>query len=117
METFHLNIMVQLILTYGSPKVIQTSDQMTRLQMFFYRNLYYTDFGHQYIVRMGMDGSNSNIIVKENITWPNGIALDEPAKKIYWLDAKTRSIEQADLDGSNRKVSNLLTFKLLYILV
>lgn len=45
------------------------------------------------IERAALDGSSRSILVKEKLGWPNGIALDVDAKKLYWCDAKTDSIE------------------------
>ena len=43
-------------------------------------------------------------IITENITWPNGIALDVPEQRIYWCDAKWNRIESANVDGTDRKI-------------
>ena len=54
-----------------------------------------------------MDGSpNTRIkLIKNDIVWPNGITLDIPQGKIYWIDAKLKRIEVADMiDGKNRQI-------------
>lgn len=51
-----------------------------------------------------MDGSNRNVIVEENIGWPNGIAIDVDAQRIYFCDAKLDRIEMINVDGSGRRV-------------
>jgi len=43
-------------------------------------------------------------IIDKNIVWPNGLTLDLIQRKLYWIDAKLRSLEVADLDGNNRKL-------------
>ncbi len=71
--------------------------------------MYWTDWGdHPKIERAGMDGLERHVIVRSNLTWPNGLAIDYSEMRLYWVDAGTKSIEYADLDGQNRKVSNLL---------
>lgn len=42
--------------------------------------------------------------ITENIHWPNGLALDRPADRLYWNDAKLSTIESIHLDGTKRKI-------------
>lgn len=44
------------------------------------------------------------IIVGDNLKWPNGLAIDRPAGRLYWNDAKRMTIESSDLDGKDRRV-------------
>ncbi len=68
--------------------------------------MYWTDWGdHSKIERAGMDGLDRTVIVRTNLTWPNGLALDYDELRLYWVDAYTKKIEYSDLDGQNRKVS------------
>lgn len=70
------------------------------------RWLYFSDWGtHPKIERIGMDGNlnSRTTIVKDNIQWPNGLCLDYANEKVYWIDAKLKSIFAAELDGSNVK--------------
>lgn len=55
------------------------------------------------IERAYMDGSERKVIIKEGVFWPNGLAIDYPAARIYWADAKHHVIESARFDGSERK--------------
>ncbi|XP_014248480.1 low-density lipoprotein receptor-related protein 6 isoform X2 [Cimex lectularius] len=55
------------------------------------------------IERAGLDGSMRTLLVHDHLGWPNGIALDHPAKKLYWCDAKTDKIEVINYDGTDRK--------------
>lgn len=57
------------------------------------------------IERAGMDGNQDSreIIVADNIFWPNGLTLDYEDSKIYWVDAKLHYIHSCDFDGSNRR--------------
>lgn len=50
-----------------------------------------------------MDGSAQQALVSENIHWPNGLALDWPNDRLYWVDAKQQLIESCKLDGSDRR--------------
>ncbi|KAG5887972.1 hypothetical protein JTB14_035046 [Gonioctena quinquepunctata] len=68
-------------------------------------SMYWSEWGEQpKIERADMDGTNRFVVASRNLTWPNGLAVDHPAGKIYWTDAGSRSIEFANLDGSNRKI-------------
>ncbi len=51
-----------------------------------------------------MDGTHREVIVKDRINWPNGLAVDVDTQRIYWCDAKTDMIETAAADGSDRRV-------------
>ena len=52
-----------------------------------------------------MDGTDRHILVQgDGLTWPNGLSIDYHAKKLYWADARTDSIECVDFDGTNRTV-------------
>lgn len=55
------------------------------------------------IERAFMDGSGRKIIATDGVFWPNGLAIDYPAGKIYWADAKHHVIESCQYDGTNRK--------------
>ena len=67
--------------------------------------MYWSDWGvHAKIERSWMDGSSRQVLVKEDIGWPNGIALDVDEQTLYWCDAKTDRIESINVDGTNRKV-------------
>lgn len=52
-----------------------------------------------------MDGSNHIILVNgSDIGWPNGLAIDFDGNYVYWVDAKTDTIEKMKLDGSDREI-------------
>lgn len=50
-----------------------------------------------------MDGSNRRVIIEKDVHWPNGLAIDYKAEKIYWVDAKLFHIAAANYDGTKRK--------------
>ena len=57
----------------------------------FYRYMFWTDWGKKpRIERAGMDGQNRNVIIKDNIGWPNGLAVDKASGRIIWADARTQ---------------------------
>ena len=56
--------------------------------------MYWTDWGKQpKIERASLDGSDRTVLVNSHLGWPNGLALDYSAGKLYWGDAKTDKIE------------------------
>ncbi|PFX24406.1 sushi, von Willebrand factor type A, EGF and pentraxin domain-containing protein 1-like isoform X3 [Stylophora pistillata] len=65
--------------------------------------VYWTDGRAKVIVRATLDGSSVEVIVRENIQSPDGIAVDWIARNIYWSDAGTQRIEVSRLDGSSRR--------------
>ena len=54
------------------------------------------------IVRASMDGSEVNNLVTEDLSWPNGVAVDHILERVFWSDAKKDSVESVKLDGTNR---------------
>ena len=76
--------------------------------------MFWTEWGNNpRIERAALDGSDRSTIVKRNLTWPNGLAMDYKEGIIYWVDAKTKVVETSNIDGKNRKI---LISKLAYIL-
>jgi low-density lipoprotein receptor-related protein 4 len=43
------------------------------------------------------------VIVNTSLVWPNGLAIDRPAGRLYWNDGKMKCIESSNLDGTGRK--------------
>ncbi|KAL3858577.1 hypothetical protein ACJMK2_008853 [Sinanodonta woodiana] len=67
--------------------------------------MFWTDHGSDsHIGRAEMDGQNSIKFISSGVTWPNGLALDYSADRLYWSDGFTNRIESCNLDGSDRKV-------------
>lgn len=54
------------------------------------------------IERSYSDGSSRTVIVSTELGFPNGLAIDFDARRLYWVDALKNKIETADLNGSNR---------------
>lgn len=51
-----------------------------------------------------MDGSSRTDIVTSAIKLPNGLAVDDHDKLLYWTDYVKEWIEFCDFNGNNRKV-------------
>ncbi|GMT16834.1 hypothetical protein PFISCL1PPCAC_8131 [Pristionchus fissidentatus] len=68
--------------------------------------IFWSDWGKEArIERAGMDGENRRVILTgKNIQWPNGLALDMIGQRLYWADAKVKSIFSSDYDGNDVKV-------------
>ncbi|XP_053677992.1 putative vitellogenin receptor [Anopheles nili] len=66
-------------------------------------SIFFSDWGNNAMIgRARMDGSNQTIIVSDGVHWPNGLTLDWPNSRLYWIDAKLKRIESMHFDGSNR---------------
>lgn len=50
------------------------------------------------------NGYKIESIITTNIKVPNGIAIDQSRRKLYWCDARLDKIEVSDMDGANRVV-------------
>ncbi|CAJ0586597.1 unnamed protein product, partial [Mesorhabditis spiculigera] len=68
--------------------------------------IFWTDWGQSAkIERSGMDGTHRTTIVEgDHVKWPNGLALDLLDKRVYWADAKIKSIFSSDYYGQDIKV-------------
>lgn len=67
--------------------------------------MFWSDWGKQAKIESAhMDGSNRKTLISDRLVWPNGLAIDRPAQRLYWNDGKLSTIESSDLDGKNRKV-------------
>lgn len=67
--------------------------------------LYWTDWGDApYIGKIGMDGSNHQVILTDNLGWPNALTIDYVTNNIYWGDARGDYMGVADAYGRNRRM-------------
>lgn len=67
-----------------------------------------------------MDGYRRKVLVKDRLLWPTGLALDHPAERLYWADAKAMTIETVKFDGSDRQIVKHFTdskYKLNYLYI
>ncbi|KPM05640.1 low-density lipoprotein receptor-related protein 6-like protein [Sarcoptes scabiei] len=74
--------------------------------------MFWSDWGETpKIEKASMDGNHSTreIIIKNNISWPNGLTVDYVTKTLYFADAKLGYISSCDFEGRNFKtvVSNV----------
>lgn len=66
--------------------------------------MYYTDWGVKPMIGVAsMDGQFNRPLIVDDIHWPNGLALDWPNDRLYWVDARLRAIDSCKLDGSDRR--------------
>ena len=67
--------------------------------------LFWSDWGvAAAIERCALDGKSRVVLVKDSITWPNGVTLDTVAQLVYWIDASHDTISSTDYSGNNRKI-------------
>ena len=58
-----------------------------------------------------MDGIDKSILIGQNLTHPNGLAIDySGVPRLYWIDTSNMNIESCNLDGKDRKVGNFMFF-------
>lgn len=66
--------------------------------------MYWTDWGTPAKIKKGgLNGVDIYSLVTEDIQWPNGITLDLPSGRLYWVDSKLHSISSIDVNGGGRK--------------
>ncbi|XP_068671663.1 low-density lipoprotein receptor-related protein 6-like [Montipora foliosa] len=66
--------------------------------------VYWTDGGQKTISRAFLNGSHIEHIIKEDLSFPDDLAVDWIAKNLYWTDATNHRIEVSRLDGQHRKM-------------
>lgn len=65
--------------------------------------MFWSDWGLEAHIGVAfMDGTGPKILIND-VSWPNGLALDWPNARIYWVDAKLQTIESATITGSDRR--------------
>ena len=50
-----------------------------------------------------MDGTNLQVLVTENVGWPNGITIDYSMEIVYWIDARYDYIDSINYNGTQRR--------------
>ncbi|XP_034949215.1 LOW QUALITY PROTEIN: low-density lipoprotein receptor-related protein 4 [Chelonus insularis] len=69
-----------------------------------YGYIFWTEWGpNPRIERADMDGTGRVHIIRDSITWPNGLCIDYSTDRLYWTEAKHRIIMSANLDGTDKK--------------
>ena len=80
-------------------------DQLETFILVTHRILYVTDWGpNAGIIKINTDGSGFSMLVNGSIGLPNGMALDLPGNRLYWVDRTFKKIESIRSDGSGRVV-------------
>ncbi|XP_052818471.1 low-density lipoprotein receptor-related protein 2-like [Mya arenaria] len=66
--------------------------------------MFWTDFGSSApgIYKANMDGGNHKEIIHNDIVWPNGLAIDHQAQRIYWTDGFLDRIYSTNYEGEDR---------------
>ncbi|XP_043936593.1 very low-density lipoprotein receptor isoform X1 [Protopterus annectens] len=67
--------------------------------------IYWSDWGEPAkIEKAGMNGVDRQLLVTTDIQWPNGIALDQVKRRLYWVDSKLHMLSSVDLNGQDRRI-------------
>ena len=73
--------------------------------IFLHRRMFWSDWGvNGRIESANMDGSGRRVLVDAMVQWPTGLAIDYPARRLYWTDPKAHTIESVDLNGQDRQL-------------
>ncbi|CAG2249585.1 unnamed protein product [Mytilus edulis] len=68
------------------------------------QQVFWSDWGSTpKIEKANYDGTGRTTIANTNLKWPNGMAIDFDANKLYFVDAGTDKIEVMGLGGENRQ--------------
>ncbi|KAK5847688.1 hypothetical protein PBY51_016796 [Eleginops maclovinus] len=66
--------------------------------------VYWTDLSARTINRASMAaGAEPEILINGNLVSPEGLAVDEKRRLMFWVDSNPDMIESANLDGSGRR--------------
>lgn len=65
--------------------------------------IFWTEVEVERIGKAFMDGTSKKYIVTNKIRWPNGVAIDFTAERLYWTDGFEGIVESSDLNGGDRR--------------
>lgn len=70
--------------------------------------LFWTDWedGNPRIERAAMDGSNRTRIKPPGLRYPNGLAIDFSAQRLYWCDAGSDKVGSMFFDGTSQQINS-----------
>lgn len=67
--------------------------------------MYWSELGYQPAIHTAlMDGTNRSILVRSKLKWPIALALDAPARRLYWCDSKLRRVVSVSVSGRDRQL-------------
>ncbi|KAM4720762.1 low-density lipoprotein receptor-related protein 8 [Rhinophrynus dorsalis] len=67
--------------------------------------MFWSDWGDPAkIEKAGLNGGDRQVLVSDNIEWPNGITIDVLMSRLYWVDSKLHTLSSVDFNGFNRKL-------------
>lgn len=67
--------------------------------------MFWTDWGDRPHIGVAyMDGKEQRDFLVDGIAWPNGLSIDYPAERLYFVDAKTGQMASVSLNGDDRKM-------------
>ncbi|KAG8436882.1 hypothetical protein GDO86_007828 [Hymenochirus boettgeri] len=67
--------------------------------------MFWSDWGDPAkIEKAGLNGGDRQVLVSDNIEWPNGITIDLLTRRLYWVDSKLHTLSSVDFNGFNRKL-------------
>ncbi|KAM4602144.1 nidogen-2 [Polymixia lowei] len=68
------------------------------------KQVYWTDLSGRTINRASMvPGAEPEMLINTDLTSPEGLAVDEKRRLMFWVDSTPDKIERANLDGSGRR--------------
>nr|XP_022909737.1 low-density lipoprotein receptor-related protein 1 isoform X1 [Onthophagus taurus] len=69
--------------------------------------LFWADWGPVAVIETShMDGNQRQVLLKHDILWPTGLAIDYPTKRLYWADPKTNYIGSVNFNGSKKEITH-----------
>jgi len=60
------------------------------------------------IVEASMDGSNIRELVNDGVRCPTSLRLDLPLGRLYWAEHELNVIDSVAVEGTNRRVCNVV---------
>lgn len=70
--------------------------------------MFWTDWGQTpYVGVTQMDGNGLSTLVDSDLKWPNGLSIDYPSERLYWVDSARFKLESIGLDGQQRMAVTL----------
>ncbi|KAG8187374.1 hypothetical protein JTE90_016920 [Oedothorax gibbosus] len=66
--------------------------------------IYWSDITNDTISRSNINGSDQQVVIRNTLESPDGLAIDWVTRKLYWTDSGTHRIEVASLSGHMRTI-------------